>query len=173
MEAVAQNRDVAAFSTLFAFYAPRLRAYLSRTGTSESVIEELVQEVMLTAWRRASLYKKQHGGVSTWLYTIARNAFIDHVRRHKRPQYASDDAAADLVDPANVEEDVARREGAEHVHAALSCLPKEQLEIIQHFYFKHRTHSEIATELNMPLGTVKSRVRLAIEHLRRHMREQG
>lgn len=171
MEAVAENRDVAAFSELFKFYAPRLRAYLIRTGTSEGIVEELVQEVMLTAWRRATLYNRTQGGVSTWLYTIARNTFIDHIRRNKRPQYDANDTAADIDESADVEAEVSRREGAAQLHGALENLPPEQLETIKLFYFGHKTHSEIAAELNLPLGTVKSRVRLAVEHLRRHMKE--
>lgn len=166
MEAVADRQDNAAYAELFAYYTPRLRAYLVRTGASQSVVDELVQEVMLTAWRKARLYRRSQGGVSTWLYTIARNAFIDHVRREKRPVYDSDDPLLNIPSDENIEQDVNTKFNALALHAAIGGLSKEQMDVILLFYFSHKTHSEIATELNLPLGTVKSRVRLAVEHLR-------
>lgn len=166
MEAVAENQDTAAFAELFAHYTPRLRAYLIRTGATGGVVEELVQEVMLTAWRKAALYKRAQGGVSTWLYTIARNAFIDHVRREKRPTYDSDDPLLNIASDEDPEHDVNTKLNAVALRTAIKGLSEEQMKVILLFYFAHKTHTEIAEELNLPLGTVKSRVRLAVEHLR-------
>ncbi len=166
MEAVADHHDTAAYAELFAHYTPRLRAYLVRTGASAGVVEELVQDVMLTAWRKADLYKRTQGGVSTWLYTIARNAFIDHVRREKRPTYDSDDPLLNIASDEDPEDDVNTRLNAVALRSAIKGLSEEQMKVIKLFYFSHKTHTEIAKELDLPLGTVKSRVRLAVEHLR-------
>lgn len=166
MEAVAESHDTSAYAELFAHYTPRLRAYLIRTGASGGVVEELVQEVMLTAWRKAALYRRAQGGVSTWLYTIARNAFIDHVRREKRPTFDSDDPLLHIASDEDPEQDVNTKLNAVALRSAIEGLSEEQMKVILLFYFAHKTHTEIAEELGLPLGTVKSRVRLAVEHLR-------
>lgn len=169
MQAIAESRDKRAFGEIFEYYAPRLKAYLVKNGAQFGIVEELVQEVMLTAWRRAPLYRREQGGVSTWLYTIARNAYIDHLRREKQPMFDVDDPAFELMSDEDTEKEILMRENATGLHNALKDLAPEQLEIIKLFYFGHRTHTEIAAELKIPLGTVKSRVRLAVEHLRKTM----
>lgn len=173
MQAIAETRDKNAFGEIFEYYAPRLKVYLTRNGASYGIVEELVQEVMLTAWRRAPLYKRESGGVSTWLYTIARNAWIDHLRREKQPMFDVDDPAFELMSDDDTEKEILMRENAQGLHAALEGLSSDQLTIIKMFYFGHRTHTEIATELKIPLGTVKSRVRLAVEHLRKTLVDFG
>jgi len=154
---------------LFAHYTPRLRAYLVRTGAAAGVVDEIVQDVMLTAWRKAELYRRSQGGVSTWLYTIARNAFIDHVRREKRPTYDSEDPLLNIASDEDLEQDINTKLNAAALKKAIDGLSEQQTDVIRLFYFAHKTHSEIAAELDLPLGTVKSRVRLAVDHLRRAM----
>jgi len=123
MQAISESRDKHAFGELFEYYAPRLRAYLARNGAANGIVEELVQEVMLTAWRRASSYKRESGGVSTWLYTIARNAYIDHLRREKQPMFDVDDPAFELRSDEDTEREILMRENARGLHCRSRSAP--------------------------------------------------
>ncbi len=168
--ATAEHRDGEAFRRLFNHYAPRVKSYLKRLGASEEVAEELMQEVMLTIWRRAHQFDPAKAALSTWVFTIARNKRIDAIRRERRPEI-------DLEDPL-IEPDTAPRgdryaEVAQLSRAmmkAVRTLPEEQSRLLTIFYFEEKTHSTIAEELGLPLGTVKSRLRLALAKLRLVMR---
>jgi RNA polymerase sigma-70 factor (ECF subfamily) len=168
MLAVAQMRDRAAFARIFAFYGPRVKAYLRRLGAEDPVAEDLTQEVMLTVWRRAHRFDRSRAALSTWIYTIARNKRIDALRRERRPEL-------DLDDPALAAEDGRAPRGDRHTEAeqtkrevmrAVEQLPAEQAQLLRIFYFEEKPHSAIAEELGLPLGTVKSRLRLALNKLR-------
>jgi RNA polymerase sigma-70 factor, ECF subfamily len=169
VEAMAERRDRAAFGRVFAHYGPRVKAYLRRLGVSDPVAEDLTQEVMLTVWRRAGQFDRRRAALSTWIYTIARNKRIDTLRRERRPDY-------DLNDPALVDDEatprgdrIAETEQARRaVMQAVAKLPLEQEQLLRIFYFEEKSHSVIADELGLPLGTVKSRLRLALAKLR-HM----
>lgn len=168
LRAVADDRDRDAFGRLFAFYAPRVKAYLRRLGAEDAVAEDLTQEVMLSVWRRAHQFDRERAAVSTWIYTIARNKRVDALRREHRPEFNLDDPA--LVPDADAaprgdrhaEAEQARRE----VMRAVEQLPVEQAQLLRVFYFEEKPHSLIAQELGLPLGTVKSRLRLALAKLR-------
>jgi len=171
LEAVASSQDRAAFAGLFAHFAPRVKGYMRRLGTEDRRAEDLAQEVMLTVWRRAALYDGAQGTVSTWIFTIARNKRIDQLRRERRPEI-------DLHDPALVQDDapqaehlVAQTQSARRLRDAIDALPTEQSKVLRKNFFEDKAHSVIAEELELPLGTVKSRVRLALTKLRQALQD--
>ena len=166
IEAVAQRRDREAFARLFRFYAPRVKAYLRRMGAGDDAAEDLAQDVLASVWHRATQFDRSKASLSTWIYTIARNKRIDCLRRDKRPEHEPFDPDADGAEAPRgdriVEADKVRAE----VQRAIAELPHEQAELLRIFYFDEKTHSVIAGELGLPLGTVKSRLRLALSKLR-------
>lgn len=173
MHAVQHARDRAAFAELFRYFAPRLRAFMRRGGAADDVVDELVQETMLTVWRRADTFDPTLASVQTWVYTIARNKRIDALRRTGRPQLDPADPAL-LPDPEPMpDRSVELREEAERMRAALARLPQEHATLLQLAYYENRSQSEIGRLLGLPLGTVKSRTRLALERLRKGLRNEG
>jgi len=171
VRAVAANGDRQAFAVLFKHFAPRVVTYLVRGGTPAASAEELAQETMVVLWRKAASFDPARAGVSTWIFTIARNLRIDRHRRGNDAADAGDGAEADLdahPDPAAAPDealDARRREG--RIHDALRRLSPEQARVLHLSYFAEAPHAEIARELCLPLGTVKSRIRLAMINLRR------
>ncbi len=166
MTAVAERHDRQAFVQLFETFAPRVKAYLMRQGADQATAEDLVQDVMLTVWRRAALFDRSKAAVSTWVFTIARNRRIDTLRRARRPEIDPEDPALvrEADDPADRVVEAAQR--SESLHAAVAALPEEQAKLLRLAYFEDKSHSAIAAELALPLGTVKSRLRLAMGKLR-------
>lgn len=169
LEAVASRRDRQAFAALFAHFAPRLKGYLIRLGASESAAEELVQEAMLTVWRRASTFDRKKSSVSTWLFTIARNRRIDVLRRERRPEIDPEDPLLVPDQPRGQDEELGLRQEGAHIRAAIAELPEEQRDLVMLAFYQDLTHSEIAAARDLPLGTVKSRLRLALARLRKAM----
>lgn len=166
--AVAAQRDRAAFAALFAFYAPRVKSFMRRQGMSPSAAEDVAQETMLLVWKKASYFDPSRAGVSTWIFTIARNARIDRLRKEGRPAAIASafDPSDEPDDPVSGEAAVMIAERDQRVRKALTHLSKEQAETLRLFFFSDKPQSEIAGELGIPLGTVKSRVRLALGRLR-------
>jgi len=160
--AVGAQRDRAAFARLFEFYAPRVKGQLMARGATAAIADELTQEVMLTVWRKASQFDRTRGLVSTWLFTITRNSHINHLRRHRWPE---PDAETTPGPPVPDDQLAAAREH-QALRAALQDLPAEQRETVAGAYYRGRTLSELAEEQGIPLGTVKTRVRLAMARLR-------
>ncbi len=152
-----------AFIELFNFYAPRLLSYAKKWGVGDAA-PDLVQEVMLKAWQNAPRYNPQIAGASTWLFTIARNSFIDAQRARQHFEALPDDAhfVADIL-PAD--DAIAIAEEEILVQQALAQLPPEQQKVIQAAFFNEQSHEEIAKSLALPLGTVKSRIRLAMRKI--------
>lgn len=163
MAAVARDRDRRAFAMLFRHFGPRLKSYFMRRTVSSAVADDLVQEAMLNVWRRATYFDPGRAGVATWIFTIARNVRIDYLRRQRDPSALPVDAEAP---PASVEERMMGAERDARVRDALIFLSKDQQTIIRLSYFSEKSQTEIADELQIPLGTVKSRIRLAITRLR-------
>ena len=166
MTAVAERRDRKAFVQLFEMFGPRVKAYLIRQGADQASADDLVQDVMLTVWRRAAQFDRNKASVSTWVFIIARNRRIDCLRRAKRPEIDPNDPVLvrEPDDPADHVVDAAQR--GERLHAAVAQLPGEQEKLLRLAYFEDKSHSVIAEELQLPLGTVKSRLRLAMAKLR-------
>lgn len=172
MRAVAEQRDRAAFRTIFAGYAPKLKAFLGRGGLDDAIAEELVQEVMLTVWRRAQTFDPNQGSFAAWLFTIARNRRIDHFRRAPRPLGDEPDPML-LPEPQESAEGlVEANQNHRSVRAAMEGLPPEQIEVLRMAFFEQKSHSEIAAEQGLPLGTVKSRIRLAMRQMRRTLERE-
>jgi RNA polymerase sigma-70 factor (ECF subfamily) len=166
LQAVVERHDQTSFMTLFDYYAPRVKAYLKRLGAGDSLAEDLSQEVMLTVWRKAATYDPAKAGVGTWIFTIARNQRIDALRRDRRPALAPDDPRL-APDPEPTPDDqAAADQDAAQVRAALRTLPEDQAKVITMAFYGGKSHGEIAAELAVPLGTVKSRLRLAFRRVR-------
>lgn len=165
---VATRRDREAFRRLFEFFAPRIKGYLMRTGSGETEAEEIAQEAMVVLWRKADRFDPATAGAAAWIFTIARNLRIDAVRRGRRAERMLEDIEAEYSQEyeESAETTFGRRQEAGHVEAALQRLPAQQSEIIRLSFIEERPHSEIAASLGIPLGTVKSRVRLAMNRLR-------
>jgi RNA polymerase sigma factor (sigma-70 family) len=166
---VAESQDRAAFGRLFQHFAPRLKSWLMRTGSSDEQAEELAQEAMVTVWRKAALFNPAQAAVSTWIFTIARNLRVDAARRRQLDGAGDESFEFDLLaaeQPGSDELLDASRLTA-RVRDALRQLPPEQAQVLRLSYYDDEPHARIAAELGIPLGTVKSRMRLAVQHLRR------
>ena len=166
LEAVAKNGDSLAFKRLFADLAPRLKYFLIKRGLAESAAEDVLQETMMKVWRKASLFDPSKASASTWVYTIARNVRIDRLRKESRPEPDPNDPCYVPDDPETGEQAVSRKQDRERISKAMAVLPPEQMKIIRMSFFDEKSHGEIAEELDIPLGTVKSRLRLAFGKIR-------
>ncbi|MCI0428926.1 MAG: sigma-70 family RNA polymerase sigma factor [Rhodospirillales bacterium] len=165
--AVGNRRDREAFSALFRFFAPRLKSYFIRLGARALQAEDLVQETMLRVWDRAELYDPARAQASTWVFTVARNLRLDALRGERHPEPDSDIILATLADDtATADELTDSLQRDDRVRAALAALPPEQMEILRLSFFEEVPHAEIARRLDLPLGTVKSRIRRALHRIR-------
>ncbi|MGN6515605.1 MAG: sigma-70 family RNA polymerase sigma factor [Rhizomicrobium sp.] len=164
--AVATKRDRAAFETIFLHFAPRIKSYLLRLGASAALADDLTQEAMLTVWRKAAMFDPDKASASTWMFTIARNLRIDAIRREKRPEFDPNDPA--FVPDGDMQPDQRMvRDGEDaRLRDALGKLSAEQSQIVRMSFFSEKAHSQIAKELGLPLGTVKSRLRLAMARIK-------
>jgi RNA polymerase sigma-70 factor (ECF subfamily) len=168
---VAEKRDRAAFASLFAHFAPRLKAYLMRLGAEAGAAEELAQEAMIMVWRKAETFDPRQAGVSTWVFRIARNKRIDALRREKRPEFDPEDPSLVPEAPEDADKAVERGQAEDRLRRALKTLPEEQAEVVRLAYFEDLAHGAVAEATGLPLGTVKSRLRLAMARLRSAMQE--
>lgn len=167
IERVGSRQDRNAFKALFQYFAPRIRAYYGKRGLAASHADDLTQEVMVSIWRRAQSYDAAKAAPSTWIYTIARNQQIDDFRKTKRAQQLdADDPHFHLNDMPTQDALVERSEDARSVVKALSNLPDDQRYVLSLAFQDGLSHREIADRLNLPLGTVKSRIRLAMDRMR-------
>ena len=166
IKGIATRRDRAAFAALFDFYAPRIKAMLMRTGASADTAEDVAQDALITVWRKAAYYDPTRASASAWIYTIARNLRIDRLRGDKRAKLYEPYDMVEPEQPARPDSALDAAERDERVRAALGQLPEEQVRVVQLSFFEGRAHGDIAALLDLPLGTVKSRVRLAMTRLR-------
>lgn len=169
MLAVRDRQDRTAFSALFRHFAPRVKAFLMKGGMPAAAAEDCAQDVMATLWQKAHLFDPSRASVATWVFAIARNRRIDILRRDRRPEpedlpWGAEDEPdqADLYEAA---EETAR------LGAAIALLPEAQRALVQRAFWGDLSHSEIAAETGLPLGTIKSRIRLALERLRSRLNE--
>lgn len=167
LERVAEQQDADAFAQVFDHFAPRVKAFLMKSGADAATAEECAQDVMVTVWRKAPQFDATRASVATWIYTIARNRRIDMLRRDRRPEPEEltwgPEAEPDQLDAIALQQESAR------LVSAMADLPDRQRQMIERAYFGDLTHSEIAEETGLPLGTIKSRIRLALERLRHSM----
>ena len=171
MLAVRDNRDRVAFGRLFDYFAPRLKGVICRSGMSPSQAEDVVQDVMLTVWRKAAMFDPERAQVSAWIFQIARNRQIDVIRKERRP------VPEELKLPEETQEDAAQvlalDQETQKLRAALRRLKPAQREMVEKAYLGELTHSDIRDQTGLPLGTIKSRIRLGLERLRHELKEQG
>ena len=160
--------DRGAFERLFEHFAPRVKGLMLKAGASSDDAEEIAQETLLAVWRKAAQFDPASAGASAWIYTIARNLRIDAVRRATRTGAVDHEAELEyLIDSAErPDEVIARMDGLDRVGAALSRPSEEQSIAIRLSFIEERPHSEIADLLGIPLGTVKSRIRLALNRMK-------
>jgi RNA polymerase sigma-70 factor, ECF subfamily len=164
--AIGEAQDGLAFRALFDAFAPRLRSFIGGRGAGPDMVEEVVQETFVNIWKKARLYDPSKAAASTWIFTIARNVRIDMLRKINRP-------APDLHDPALVAEPepradqvIERDQDATRLNQAIAGLSGDQQEVLRMAFMEEKTHAEIADELGIPLGTIKSRIRLAFGRIR-------
>ena len=171
MAAVSTQRDRASFMRIYDHFAPRLQRYLRNLGVAESMADELVQEALLTLWRKAALFDPARASLGTWLYRVARNLYIDHVRRE--PHWLPIQDGLDRLDHAESDRRDSTPESLIDQHTlkqAIDRLPSVQAKLVRMCYLESKSHSEIARELEMPLGSVKSSLRRAFAKLQGSMR---
>lgn len=165
---IRDDRDESAFIKVFQHFGPRVKAFLMRTGMDAALAEECAQEVLVTVWNKAHLYDASRASPSTWIFTIARNKKIDVLRKQKRPEPEDltwgPEAEPDQADVLGLQQE------SEQLGRALRDLPEKQRELIEKAYFGDLSHSEIAEQTGLPLGTIKSRIRLALERLRHSLK---
>ncbi len=164
--AIAEYKDKDSFSALFEYFAPRIKSFLMKGGSTPDQAEELAQETMLTVWRKASSFDRRQSNASTWIFTIARNKKIDALRKSRRHAF-------DIETPETIEDEaplaadnLVRLQETRILASALKDLPEDQATLLRKSFFEDKSHAEIAQETNIPLGTIKSRIRLALAKLR-------
>ncbi|HEV2552614.1 MAG TPA: sigma-70 family RNA polymerase sigma factor [Bosea sp. (in: a-proteobacteria)] len=172
IQAIASSADRRAFAQLFEHFAPRVKGLLMRGGTPPDLAEELAQETLMTVWRKAALFDPAKAGASTWIATIARNLRIDHARREKRSRLSQVfEILEEDEGPEQPDAVLAGSERDARVRVALKGLSKEQYRVVELAFLEGFSHQDVAQRLSIPLGTVKSRLRLAMAHLRRHLED--
>ncbi|MEM9054888.1 MAG: sigma-70 family RNA polymerase sigma factor [Pseudomonadota bacterium] len=166
VQQIARARSRSAFAEIFEYFAPRLKSYLVRLGSDTNSAEEIIQEVMLNVWRKADQYDQRQASVSTWIFRIARNRRIDSHRRMNKPELDAEDP---MLQPAKIEEPditVNRAQVETVVRRQLETLPEDQLILLKAAFYEGLSHSQIAKKFGLPLGTVKSRIRIAFQRLK-------
>ena len=167
IEAIAARQDKAAFASLFRHYAPRVKAFLMRGGSDAETAQEVAQEALIMVWRKAASFDRTKAAASTWIYTIARNKRIDLARRTNRPAIETEDWLTVFAPEAeDADKSVLAGQTYRRMEELLGILSADQLLVIRKAFFEDKTHTAIAEELGLPLGTVKSRIRLALGRLR-------
>ena len=166
IERIASERDKAAFETLFKQFAPKIKAFILRLGTDPATSEEIAQETMLSVWRKSHTFDSNKASASTWIFTIARNLRIDRFRSEKRPQLDPNDPSLVPEPEVPADEKIDLKDRQKLVRKCLNELPEVQREVTELSFIEGLTHQEIADKVEIPLGTVKSRLRLAFEKLK-------
>lgn len=166
IEKIATNRDKDAFRALFAYFAPRLKTWLSNRGVSGDRAEDLVQDTMVAIWQKAHLYHPHKAAASTWIFQIARNKFIDQMRKQRYPEVEAEARLPELVADEETDTPLVQARISSRVVEALAQLKPSQREVVELSFYEELSHSQIAERLALPLGTVKSRIRIAFETLR-------
>ena len=170
IELIGRNQDKSAFNFIFKHFAPRLKSFLIKAGSTETQSEEVIQEVMIAVWTKAASFDKTKASATTWIYTIARNKRIDKIRKEKRHYLSESDEGLEVPVDSTQEKEIFSAQVSNYIKNYMSNLPEEQSKLIKLSYFYNKTHADISEELNIPLGTVKSRIRLALTKMR-HLAE--
>jgi RNA polymerase sigma factor (sigma-70 family) len=169
--AIAKERSRESFALLFGRFAPRVKSYMLKLGAKPELAEELAQETLLTVWRKAAYFDPSRASASTWIFTIARNLRIDALRRERHPDDLIDEPGLQPVEQARADDALSSCERESRLRLALKTLPQEQAEVVRLSFFHDKAHAQISAELGVALGTVKSRLRLAMVRLRAQLEE--
>jgi RNA polymerase sigma-70 factor (ECF subfamily) len=164
--AIGQSGDRAAFEAVFEYFAPRLKAYLMRAARDPSLADEVMQETMVVVWRKAAQYDPAKASAATWIFTIARNLRIDAFRRGRRPEIDPSDPAFIPEMDMPADQAIVRQETESGLRNAMAALSATEQQLLQMAFYEDLSHSAIAAQLGVPLGTVKSRIRMAFAKLR-------
>lgn len=167
VQRIRDHADEQAFVALFRHFAPRIKGFLIKSGADHTTAEECVQDVMATVWRKAGQFDPARASVATWIFTIARNRRIDILRRQRRPE--PEDLGWGPEEEPDQETVLGLQQDSENLGKAMAALPRKQRDLIEKAYFGDLSHSEIADVTGLPLGTIKSRIRLALDRLRHAM----
>jgi RNA polymerase sigma-70 factor, ECF subfamily len=162
---VAHNKDRKAFQGLFEYYAPRIKSYLLNFKIADQKAEDLAQEVMLTLWQKAEKFDPEKAKLSTWLFRVARNKYIDQIRKQKYPEVNADDHVALMIAPERTDQNLEEKQISRRIEKAMIALNEDQRKVIELSFYKELSHSQIAETTGIPLGTVKSRIRMAFQTL--------
>jgi len=163
---ISSGRSETAFDVLFRYFAPRIKSYCLRLGADPSAAEEITQEAMTSVWRNAAQFDPSKASPSTWIFTIARNLSIDRFRKSRRPEFDPDDPALVPEDPQTPDHQVEKLQMEEKVRTILKSLSSNEKDVLMLSFYENLSHGEISRQLNLPLGTVKSRIRLAFAKIR-------
>lgn len=172
LKRIAEDRDQRALSELFEIYAPKLKGWLMARGNGSGTSEDIVQDVMVTCWTRAHLFDPAKASFATWVYRMTRNRWIDHKRKHGRMDVRDPELmkviADDLVESAETQ--FMGLQANEELYSHIQKLTDSQRQALQMAFMEFKTHKEISAETGLPLGTVKTRIRSAIQSLQAHMK---
>ncbi|MEM7006749.1 MAG: sigma-70 family RNA polymerase sigma factor [Pseudomonadota bacterium] len=171
LDRVAKQRSRPDFKIIFEHFAPRVKSFLLKRGAEDIQVEELTQEIMATVWVKAGQYDRDQAAVSTWIFRIARNRQIDQLRRDRRPELDPKEPLLQPVAQSCPESAIFKSEDQAKLRAELRRLPDEQLRLLKASFYDGLPHAEIAERFDIPLGTVKSRIRLAFSKLRDRLQE--
>jgi len=170
--AVGALRDQSAFTELYDHFAGRVKSFLMGKGMNEDTAEELMQEIMLIVWRRAESFDPSKAAASTWLFTIARNRRIDYLRGNSRIEIELDDEVLQIeTTDKSLDEHVADAQNTAVLDKAIKRLPYDQQQVMHLSFYRGQSHSTIASWLELPVGTVKSRIRLGMQSIREYLQK--
>ena len=169
---IANDRDQSAFELLFRYFAPRIKSYCLKLGAGASTAEEITQEAMVSIWRNAAQFDPSKAAPSTWIFTIARNLAIDRYRKSRRPQFDYNDPALVPDEPPTPDRLIEQTEMQENIRQIMDALSLNERNVLMLSYFENLSHFEISRRLSLPVGTVKSRIRLAFGKIRSKLEAQ-
>ena len=170
---VAERQDISSFKKIFDYFSPRLKSFLMRSGADEAIAEEIIQETMTIIWTKADYYDPKMASPSTWIYTIARNKKIDILRKSRKAILEDIDTAVLPPVESKADENIEHDQKFEMITQYLDDLPEDQLNLLKMNFFEEKSHGEISEITKIPLGTVKSRIRLALEKIRGKLEKDG
>ena len=159
---IANEQDKSAFNDIFDYFAPRVIGYLVGSGSQKEIAEEIAQEVLSMVWQKASQFDYKKGNVNTWVFTIARNKRIDRIRKNENPSYNT----VDLIDALYSKNDIQNNDFEEEIKVLQNKLNKSEKKLIKMNFFEGKSHKIISKDLEIPLGTIKSRIRKILIKIR-------
>ena len=170
---IAESQDIGSFKKIFEYFSPRLKSFLMKSGAEENIAEEIIQETMTIIWTKADYYDPKVASPSTWIYTIARNKKIDILRKSRKAILEDIETAVLPAIEPKTEENIEHDQKFDIIAQHLDALPKDQLDLLKMNFFEEKSHGEISELTGIPLGTVKSRIRLALEKIRGKLDKNG